>query len=152
MYLDAQSNLVTMKKIYLMATAMLSLGMVCAQQNNEGPTSLNLKQNPSISIYQPRILNIGGARCTQNPLFTETFDDPFNDGWTTSGDGSSGNTYNPSDLWLHDYDGPSGFFSNSSERIISTSLFRPALLSVHPSVWQWRHKIFFCLNGFGSTP
>jgi len=79
-----------MKKIYTLATAMLSLGLVNAQQNNDGPAKLNLKANLSKSIYQPRPLNQGGARCTQNSLYTETFDDPFNDGWTTTGDGSSG--------------------------------------------------------------
>ncbi len=110
-----------MRKIYLLVAACLSLGAVQAQQNQDGPTKQNFKLNPNRSIHQLRNLSFGGSRCTQNVLESETFANPFSNGWTTDGAGSSGGTYSAADLWLYDTDGPNGFFSLPQEIITSSS-------------------------------
>lgn len=55
-------------------------------------------------------------------IVNETFGDPFNDGWYTTGTGSSGGTITSSQLWLHDFDGPNGHFSNFTSIINSQTV------------------------------
>ena len=109
-----------MKKGYLLLPAFL-IGTAFAQQNPEGPSVQNEKQVLMNSEYMPRAYSNSGMRAPGDPIYTETFADPFNNGWTTSGTGSSGGTYPPNQLWLHDTDGPNGYFSDPSEIITSTT-------------------------------
>lgn len=50
----------------------------------------------------------------------ETF--PSIGAWTTTGTGSSGGTYTPADLWLHDLDGSNGFYSVTNSIINSPTV------------------------------
>ncbi|MCB0476531.1 MAG: T9SS type A sorting domain-containing protein [Crocinitomicaceae bacterium] len=111
-----------MKKIYFLVASILSSMVLNAQENTNGPTTLNLNSQLSKSIYQPREMNLGGSRCTQNIIYSETFSNPFSNGWTRTGAGSSLATYSANQIWLHDLDGPNGNFSDPSEIISSSSV------------------------------
>lgn len=109
-----------MKKGYLLLPAFL-IGTAFAQQNVDGPATLTNDKALSKTEFMPRSAMNSGNRAPGDPIVpTETFSSIG--AWTTSGAGSSGGSYSPADLWLHDTDGPNGFYSDPSQIIASPTV------------------------------
>lgn len=109
-----------MKKGYLLLPAFL-IGTAFAQQNVDGPAVLGQDKALSKTEFMPRSAINSGNRAPGDPIVpVETFSSIGS--WTTSGSGSSGGTYQPSDLWLHDTNGPDGNFSSNAQIISSPSV------------------------------
>ncbi len=107
-----------MKKGYLLLPAFL-IGTAFAQQNVDGPAVLGEKKALSKTEFMPRSAFNSGNRAPGD-VITGTAESFSSIGsWTTSGDGSSGGTYNPAALWLHDTDGPNGYYSSTQDIINS---------------------------------
>ncbi len=110
-----------MKKIYFLFSALLCVGTLFSQFQEEGLVHHKLEGSLHKSYYQPRNQIQAGSRCIQNIHYSETFANPFSNGWTRTGDGSSGGTYLPVDIWSHDFNGPNGYYSSPFEMINSPS-------------------------------
>ncbi|MEZ4936242.1 MAG: T9SS type A sorting domain-containing protein [Crocinitomicaceae bacterium] len=80
---------------------------------------------------------------SQTVLYQETFPSTVftSGGWTVSGQGSSSGSLTPADLWLHDTDGPSGYYANP-EPIIASNSVGDGFLILDGDYF----------NGFGSMP
>ncbi|MCB0476533.1 MAG: T9SS type A sorting domain-containing protein [Crocinitomicaceae bacterium] len=108
-----------MKKGYLLLPAFL-IGTAFAQQNVEGPAVLTNDKALSKTEFMPRSAVNSGNRAPGDPISTETFSSIGS--WTTSGPGSSGGSYSAAQLWLHDTNGPDGYYSDNSQIIQSPTV------------------------------
>jgi hypothetical protein len=97
------------------------LGSIYSQFNVEGPSAI-INGTLKRELSSIRNNSYSGPRCTPNILHSENFSNPFSNGWSITGSGSSNGTYSASQLWLHDLDGPNGFYSSTSNIIQSTSV------------------------------